>query len=45
VSSEVVEFEDKGGAKIDDLHHLVASKRGKHVYDEGDLDAVIWTAG
>jgi nitronate monooxygenase len=45
VSSEVVEIEDKGGATIDDLRHLVAGKRGKHVYDEGDPDAGIWTAG
>jgi NADH:quinone reductase (non-electrogenic) len=45
VSSEVVEIEDKGGAMIDDLRHLVAGKRGMHVYDEGDPDAGIWTAG
>jgi NAD(P)H-dependent flavin oxidoreductase YrpB (nitropropane dioxygenase family) len=45
VSSEVVEIEDKGGATIDDLRHLVAGKRGKHVYDEGDPVAGIWTAG
>ena len=45
VSSEVVEIEDKGGATIEDLRHLVAGKRGKHVYDEGDPDAGIWTAG
>lgn len=45
VSSEVVEIEGKGGATIDDLRHLVAGKRGKHVYDEGDPDAGIWTAG
>jgi nitronate monooxygenase len=45
VSSQVVEIEDKGGATIEDLRHLVAGKRGKHVYDEGDPDAGIWTAG
>jgi NAD(P)H-dependent flavin oxidoreductase YrpB (nitropropane dioxygenase family) len=45
VSSGVVEIEDKGGATIDDLRHLVAGKRGKHVYDEGDPVAGIWTAG
>jgi NAD(P)H-dependent flavin oxidoreductase YrpB (nitropropane dioxygenase family) len=45
VSSEVVEIEDRGGATIEDLRHLVAGKRGKHVYDGGDPDAGIWTAG
>ena len=45
VSSEVVEIENRGGATIDNLRHLVAGKRGKHVYDGGDPDAGIWTAG
>lgn len=45
ISDEVVEIEERGGATIDDLRHLVTGKRGKHVYEAGDPDAGIWTAG
>jgi len=45
VSSEVVDIEARGGATIDDLRHLVAGKRGKSVYDAGDPEAGIWSAG
>ena len=45
VSREVVAIERKGGATIDDIAHLVAGKRGKVVYEEGDPDHGIWSAG
>ena len=35
-----------GGADFGkDLRHLVAGARGKKVYEEGDVDAGIWSAG
>ena len=46
VSTEVVALERRpGGAKFDDVRHLVAGARGKLVYDNGDPDYGIWTAG
>ena len=45
VSQEVVAIERKGGATIDDIRHLVAGQRGRGVYEEGDPDFGIWSAG
>jgi nitronate monooxygenase len=45
VSQEVVAIERKGGATIDDIRHLVAGQRGKVVYEAGDPDFGIWSAG
>lgn len=45
VSQEVVAIEKKGGATIDDVRHLVAGARGKVVYEAGDPDHGIWSAG
>jgi nitronate monooxygenase len=45
VSQEVVAIERKGGATIDDIKHLVAGVRGRVVYEEGDPDYGIWSAG
>jgi nitronate monooxygenase len=44
VSREVVEILKKGG-QFEDVKDLVAGVRGRRVFDEGDLDAGIWTAG
>ena len=44
VSQEVVEIESRG-AKFEDIAHLVAGARGRKVFEDGDLDAGIWTAG
>ncbi|ODR07844.1 nitronate monooxygenase [Mycolicibacillus koreensis] len=44
VSREVVEILDKGG-QFPDVQELVSGKRGKRVFDDGDLDAGIWTVG
>ena len=44
ISEEVVEIE-KGGAEISDLAPLVSGQRGKIVYEEGDPDYGIWSAG
>ena len=35
----------EGGATIDDVRHLVAGERGRAVYEEGDPDSGIWSAG
>jgi len=44
VSREVVEILNAGG-QFGDVQHLVAGTRGRRVFDEGDLDAGIWTVG
>jgi NADH:quinone reductase (non-electrogenic) len=45
VSGEVVSIEGAGGAKIEDLAHLVSGKRGRLVFETGDVDCGIWSAG
>ncbi|KAI0697050.1 hypothetical protein BC835DRAFT_1474757 [Cytidiella melzeri] len=46
VSQEVVALERRpGGAKFEDVRHLVAGARGKVVYEVGDPDYGIWSAG
>jgi NADH:quinone reductase (non-electrogenic) len=44
VSERVVEIEASGGA-FEDVRDLVAGARGRTVYEDGDPDAGIWTAG
>lgn len=44
VSREVVAILAAGGG-FDDVRHLVAGVRGRTVYETGDVDAGIWTAG
>ncbi|MFF0242001.1 NAD(P)H-dependent flavin oxidoreductase [Rhodococcus pyridinivorans] len=44
VSEEVVEIESRG-AEFGDIAHLVAGARGRKVFEDGELDAGIWTAG
>jgi nitronate monooxygenase len=45
VSRQVVAIEKRGGAKFEDVKDLVAGARGAQVYDTGDVDAGIWSAG
>jgi nitronate monooxygenase len=45
VSDEVVAIERRGNAKFEDVKDLVAGSRGARVYDTGDVDAGIWSAG
>ncbi|KIR31717.1 2-nitropropane dioxygenase [Cryptococcus deuterogattii MMRL2647] len=46
VSTEVVRLEKRPqGAKFEDLRELVAGARGRKVYETGDYDAGIWSAG
>ena len=45
ISTEVTTIERKGGATIEDIRHLVAGTRGRKVYEEGDPDLGIWSAG
>jgi len=45
VSDEVLAIERHGGAKFEDLKHLVAGVRGRVVYESGDPSYGIWTVG
>ncbi|HEY8616486.1 nitronate monooxygenase family protein [Phenylobacterium sp.] len=45
VSDEVVAIEKRGGAKFEDVKDLVAGARGRVVYEDGDPDYGIWSAG
>jgi nitronate monooxygenase len=45
VSDEVVAIERAGGAKFEDVKDLVAGARGRVVYEAGDPDYGIWSAG
>ncbi|KAI9631051.1 hypothetical protein KEM48_013307 [Puccinia striiformis f. sp. tritici PST-130] len=46
VAMEVVKMESRpGGCEFKDIAHLVSGARGKKVYDEGDVNAGIWTCG
>ncbi len=44
ISQQVVEME-RGGAAFEDVRELVAGTRGKVVYETGDPDHGIWSAG
>ena len=44
VSVEVVSILDRGGA-FEDVRELVAGPRGRGVFESGDLEAGIWSAG
>jgi len=44
VSRKVVEVLDNGG-EFPDVRELVAGERGRKVFEDGDLDAGIWSAG
>jgi NAD(P)H-dependent flavin oxidoreductase YrpB (nitropropane dioxygenase family) len=44
ISAQVLEIEANGG-QFEDVRELVAGIRGKTVYETGDLDAGIWSAG
>jgi nitronate monooxygenase len=46
VAKEVIDIERKpGGAEFSDVAPLVSGARGKLVYENGDPDHGIWTAG
>jgi len=46
VSQDVVALERRpGGAKFEDIRDLVSGARGKVVYDNGDPDYGVWSAG
>lgn len=46
VANEVVRLERRpGGAKFEDLRELVSGARGRTVYETGDVDAGVWSAG
>lgn len=45
ISDEVAEIEAKGGMKIEDISHLVAGERGRKVFEDGNMEAGIWSSG
>jgi len=45
VADEVVKIESKPDSQFEDIAPLVAGERGRKVYEAGDLDAGIWSAG
>ena len=45
VSQAVVEIERRGGAKFEDVQHLVAGIRGRDALANGDTQGGIWSAG
>ncbi|WP_374571413.1 NAD(P)H-dependent flavin oxidoreductase [Phenylobacterium sp.] len=45
ISDEVVAIERRGDAKFEDVKDLVAGVRGRVVYETGDPDYGIWSAG
>jgi len=45
VSNQVVDIEKRGNAQFEDVKDLVAGVRGRKVFEEGDTDFGIWTAG
>lgn len=44
ISREVVRILDEGGS-FDDVRDLVAGARGRTVFEDGDLEAGVWSAG
>lgn len=42
---EVVAIEKRGNAKFEDIRDLVSGARGRLVYEKGDPDIGIWSAG
>ena len=45
ISDQVVEIESTGTATFEDVKDLVAGQRGRGVFEVGDLEAGIWSAG
>jgi nitronate monooxygenase len=47
ISQQIVDIEKEKGAdtKIEDIMHLISGARGKGVYETGDTDEGVWSAG
>ena len=45
ISDQVVEIESTGSATFEDVKDLVAGQRGRVLFEEGDLEHGIWSAG
>ncbi|KAI9026611.1 hypothetical protein CLU79DRAFT_742578 [Phycomyces nitens] len=45
VAVEVNDLERKPGASFEDIRPLVAGSRGRKVFETGDINAGVWTAG
>ena len=45
ISDQVVEIESTGTATFEDVKDLVAGQRGRGVFEVGDVEEGIWSAG
>ena len=45
ISDQVVEIESTGTASFEDVKDLVAGQRGRVVFEEGEMEHGIWSAG
>tara|TARA_B110000967_G_C18683934_1_gene459540 strand:- start:579 stop:857 length:279 start_codon:yes stop_codon:yes gene_type:complete len=45
ISDQVVEIESTGTASFEDVKDLVAGQRGRVVFEEGQMEHGIWSAG
>jgi NAD(P)H-dependent flavin oxidoreductase YrpB (nitropropane dioxygenase family) len=45
ISDQVVEIESTGTATFEDVKDLVAGQRGRVVFEKGDMEHGIWSAG
>ena len=46
IAEQVIEIESKSGeTKFEDIQPLVAGAKGRELFDTGDLDKGIWSAG
>ena len=45
MAEQAAEVESKPDSKFEDIAPLVAGDRGRKVYEQGDLEAGIWSAG
>jgi nitronate monooxygenase len=45
VADQIVALEQRGGVTIEELAPLVSGARGRTVYENGDIEAGVWSAG
>ena len=45
IVDQVLEIESKGNATIEDIKHLVSGKGGRKMFDDGDMEAGVMSAG
>jgi NADH:quinone reductase (non-electrogenic) len=45
IAGEVLAIEDRGGATIEDLAPLVSGQKGRQLFETGEMETGIWSAG